>query len=141
MVSTNTDRTCRAFVDLDYKPSFTKEENYEELFKKYYECKIIEGKPNNSALFECKFNIFAKTNKNCLNFCLTSQPASICIRPLKCIMTRIQLCIMTRRRDDAINTTTRRTGRISVKHSLVADSLVATMTAPTSSCSYSRTYN
>jgi pSer/pThr/pTyr-binding forkhead associated (FHA) protein len=31
-------------VDLDYKPSFTKEENYEELFKKYYECKIIEDK-------------------------------------------------------------------------------------------------
>eukprot|EP00029_Vermamoeba_vermiformis_P013255 TRINITY_DN8171_c0_g1_i1.p1 TRINITY_DN8171_c0_g1~~TRINITY_DN8171_c0_g1_i1.p1 ORF type:complete len:589 (-),score=117.38 TRINITY_DN8171_c0_g1_i1:59-1825(-) len=33
-----------AFVDLDYVPPFTKEENYEELFKKYYEWKLLEDK-------------------------------------------------------------------------------------------------
>ncbi len=42
--------TLRPFVDLDSVPTFVKEENYEELFKKYYEWKIIEGNIANTFL-------------------------------------------------------------------------------------------
>lgn len=52
--------TCRAFVDPDYKPPFTKEENYEELFKKYYECKLKEGKTKRARLAWREFNIYFK---------------------------------------------------------------------------------